>query len=40
MQFDPSGGVLFTLTALTEVAVLPIQLLLLQGGGGGGGPQI
>lgn len=32
MQFDPSGGALFTLTALTEVAVLSIQLLLLKGG--------
>lgn len=33
VQFDPSGSVLFTLTALTEVAVLSIQLLLLQDGG-------
>lgn len=33
MQSYPSGGALFTLTALTEVAVLPIQLFLLQGGG-------
>lgn len=31
VQSDSSGGVLFTLTALTEVAVLPVQLLLLQG---------
>lgn len=33
MQSDPSGGALFTLTALTEVAILSIQLLLLEGGG-------
>lgn len=32
MQFDPPGGTLFTLTALTEITVVPIQLLLLQGG--------
>lgn len=32
MQSDPSGGALFSLTVLTEVAVLSIQLLLLQGG--------
>lgn len=30
MQLDPSGGILLTLTRLTEVAVFPIQLLLLQ----------
>lgn len=29
VQFDPSSGTLFTLTALAEVAVLPVQLLLL-----------
>lgn len=33
MQSDPSGGALFTLTALTEVAILSVQLLLLEGGG-------
>lgn len=30
VQLDPSGGILLTLTRLTEVAVFPIQLLLLQ----------
>ena len=30
MQSDPSSCILFTLTALTEVAVISIQLLLLQ----------
>lgn len=29
VQFDPSGGILFTLTALTVVTVVPIQVLLL-----------
>lgn len=31
VQLDPAGGVLFTLTALTEVTVVSIQLLLLKG---------
>lgn len=29
MQLDPAGGTLFSLTVLTEIAVLAIQLLLL-----------
>lgn len=29
MQLDPTGGTLFALTVLTEIAVLAIQLLLL-----------
>lgn len=33
MQADPAGGALFTLTALTEIAIVPVQLLLLQVGG-------